>query len=614
MSKKPASKKPIPKKNTYTLFNKLKYLLPALVISLITIAAIFTTFQLFFLNRLYPFVYINNLSLAAKTPEQSEKVLKQTLLDRSSKILDFNSSDNQRFQIDLQQTYSASLEPTLSEAFKYGRSKFYYQPISIKTPIIFNEKLDKQLDKISQSINEQPIDAQLKVDADQITVTPSQNGSGLDKEKLKSLLEEYLATGNLPSDNLPVKIIEPALDYQTALTIKKSLDQIKLSPLVLKHKDLSWTIDLQTALKFINLTSSKPLLASGQINGNEFSVYSVKIGSSHSTDTQIVLDETKIEEYLKNISVSIDQPIREPLLSFDPAANGGKGRISEFQPPQEGRSLDIKKSKQLITKTLLSENHIPLELPVQTIQPKNKLVNDLGIKELIGRGVSHFAGSIPNRIFNIAHTAAKINGVLVPPGEEFSFVNTVGDISAATGFKQAYVIKSGRTVLDDGGGVCQDSTTLFRAALNAGLPITARTAHAYRVAYYEQGFPPGLDATIFHPTVDFRFKNDTPAHILIQASVTGTTLTIDLYGTSDGRVAEISAPVITKITPAPPELRQDDPTLPKGTVKQVDWAASGANVVFTRKVTKNGQVLIDESFRSNYRPWQAVYLVGTKEN
>jgi vancomycin resistance protein YoaR len=200
----------------------------------------------------------------------------------------------------------------------------------------------------------------------------------------------------------------------------------------------------------------------------------------------------------------------------------------------------------------------------------------------------------------------------VPPGENFSFNKSVGDIDGASGYKPAYVIKSGRTVLDDGGGVCQVSTTIFRAVLNSGLPVVARTAHAYRVGYYEQGFSPGLDATVFSPSVDFIFKNDTNSFVLIQAYRDGLTLYVDLYGTSDGRVATVSKPVVTSVTPAPPDLRQDDPTLPKGTVKQVDFAAAGANVSFNRTVTRAGQTLISETFKSNFKPWQAIYLVGTQ--
>src|SRR5207249_4927169 len=83
-------------------------------------------------------------------------------------------------------------------------------------------------------------------------------------------------------------------------------------------------------------------------------------------------------------------------------------------------------------------------------------------------GVSYFAHSIENRIYNVELAASKVNGILVAPNEEFSFDKYLGDVSSLTGYKQAYVIQGGKTVLGDGGGVCQVSTTLFRALLNAG--------------------------------------------------------------------------------------------------------------------------------------------------
>lgn len=241
-------------------------------------------------------------------------------------------------------------------------------------------------------------------------------------------------------------------------------------------------------------------------------------------------------------------------------------------------------------------------------------MNTLGIVELIGSGVSYFAGSIANRVHNIALGSSLINGTIVAPGETFSFNALVGPVSAEQGFKQAYVIQKGRTVLDDGGGICQVSTTVFRAALNSGLPIVKRTAHAYRVSYYEQrGFKPGFDATIFSPSVDFQFKNDTSHHILIQAKVgkANARLQVDIYGTSDNRRVEISDPIVSNVTPPPEPKYEDDPTQPRGTIKQADFAAHGATAVFTRKVYRGDELIINDTIRSNFRPWQAVYLVGT---
>jgi vancomycin resistance protein YoaR len=254
-------------------------------------------------------------------------------------------------------------------------------------------------------------------------------------------------------------------------------------------------------------------------------------------------------------------------------------------------------------------------IPVFTKEPEITLedVNNLGINELVGRGTSFFRGSIPTRVFNIGHAAAKFNSILVAPGEEFSFNKILGDVTALTGYKQAYIIKDGRTVLGDGGGVCQVSTTLFRAVLDAGLPIIDRRAHSYRVGYYEQGSPPGIDATVYYPTTDFKFKNDTAHHLLIQSVIdkSNNSLAFEIYGTSDGRKVTISKPVVTNVTAPPEDLYVDDPTLPAGQIKQIDHKAWGAKVTFNYLVVKDGKELTNRTFVSNYRPWQSVFLRGT---
>lgn len=327
--------------------------------------------------------------------------------------------------------------------------------------------------------------------------------------------------------------------------------------------------------------------------------------------------EQKLEEKLNpTFSKVRKQPI-EAVFNFE------NGRVKEFRPSEEGRGIDKDKlAQQVLSKAGLvfgytNQKVIIIQIPIKIIKPNltTDKVNKMGIKELIGTGTSLFAHSIETRIFNVNLGATRLNGILIAPGEVFSFAKAVGDISDLTGYKQAYVISNGKTILGDGGGICQVSTTLFRAALNAGLPIVERHPHAYRVGYYEEDSPPGIDATVYVPSVDLKFKNDTGHYILIQTIVdlNELRLTFLLYGTNDGRVSVLSTPVVTNQTPAPPDKFEDDPTLPKGVVKQVDFAAAGANVYFTRTVTRNGKELISERFDSNYRPWQAVYLRGTKE-
>jgi vancomycin resistance protein YoaR len=208
--------------------------------------------------------------------------------------------------------------------------------------------------------------------------------------------------------------------------------------------------------------------------------------------------------------------------------------------------------------------------------------------------------------------ASKLKGVLIAPGETFSFNQSLGDVSAFAGFQQAYIIKDGKTILGDGGGVCQVSTTLFRAALNAGLPIVERSAHAYRVGYYEQDSPPGLDATVYGPSTDLKFENNTPNFILIQPAIdlAKFKLVFELYGTKDNRIVKLTKPVVSDVVPPPEDVYQDDPTLPAGKIVQTEHRAAGAKVSFTYTVEKEGQTLFRKTFVSNYRPWANVYLRG----
>jgi len=299
------------------------------------------------------------------------------------------------------------------------------------------------------------------------------------------------------------------------------------------------------------------------------------------------------------------------------------GRVTEFKTAKDGQKVSVTDLTEYMQDKsvphLLNGNSgiVNVPIPVEVIKPdiSSSKANSMGIKEQIGVGTSLYHGSIPNRIYNIQLAVSRLNGILIKPGEVFSFDNAVGDVSSLSGYKQAYVIQNGRTVLGDGGGICQVSTTFFRALLNAGMPILERHPHAYRVHYYEEDSGPGIDAAIYTPTVDLKFRNDSGHYILVQAyaDAANEQLTFELYGTSDGRVSHVSTPVILSQSPAPEPLYQDDPTLPQGQIKQVDFAAAGANVYFTYTVTKDGKEIISDKFSSNYRPWQAIFLRGTKQ-
>lgn len=321
-----------------------------------------------------------------------------------------------------------------------------------------------------------------------------------------------------------------------------------------------------------------------------------------------------VDTYLEEVDETYSVPAEDALFTFK------NNRVTSFKTEKNGIEIDKDATHDDIVTFLLNPKLSPsptflVHDTVVAPEIKTGDTNNLGIQEKIGEGKSNYTGSSPERVHNVLLSASRFHGVLIPPGETFSYNATLGDVSLSTGYKTGYVIKEGRTVLGDGGGICQNSSTLFRAALNTGLPIVERHAHAYRVHYYENDSKPGLDATVYSPTVDFKFKNDTPGHILIQTKTDtiARTVVFEFYGTKDNRRVELSEPRLYDQRPAPEALYQDDPTLPRGVTKQVDWSAPGAKSSFTYKVIQaDGTVTQDRTFYSVYRPWKAIFLVGTQ--
>lgn len=335
-------------------------------------------------------------------------------------------------------------------------------------------------------------------------------------------------------------------------------------------------------------------------------------------------DKSFLPKVLLPVASTIEKDPVDAIFEFTPNVGADhKGRVRAFVPSSDGVAIDYEKiADDLQTQSQIYPPEIidwEFSVSTKTISPliKSSTADAMGIKDFLGRGESYFYDSIPTRVHNIGLATSKIQGSLIAPGETFSFSNAIGTVSAVIGYQKAYAIIQGKTVLDDGGGVCQVSTTLYRAVLNSGLPVIERSPHSYRVGFYEQGgFAPGMDATVYPPSPDFKFKNDTGQWLLIQTrfDIENHKLSVDFFGTDDGRLTKISGPFITATTPPPPPIYEDDPTLSFGTQKQVDTAHSGANTYFSRVVTRNGVTLINETITSNYIPWPARFLKGTKPN
>ena len=530
--------------------------------------------------------------MGGKGVDEAELLIAQNLPPQSEIHLTYQE---QTFNIPTQDLgIETNYKESAEAAYNLGREKnliiSLYQRIvaPLKTVNIGfalkldEETLNKNLGVIAEEVSQDPIYPSIKLVNNEILVEKGSPGSELDVDALRNKIKESLSFHKNEPLVLIVNKIDPSIGNEEANRLKLRAQKLIGKKVVLSSNQEIFELNDEKLLETLNSTGG----------------YKKEI----------------VEAEILKIATSVNREPQNPTFIFE------GGRVNEFSPAQDGFKVKEEELTQKISQGLIDlegseETKITIEIPLEITSPKIKTgdVNNLGIKELIGHGSSNFRGSITNRIFNIGHASSKFKGVLIPPGQTFSFNEVLGDVSSLTGYKQAFVIKDGKTVLGDGGGVCQVSSTFFRAALSAGLPIIERRAHSYRVGYYEQGYPPGLDATVYFPTTDLKVLNDTSGHILIQPVFDSkmATLTFEFYGTSDGRVAKTTKPVVSGVTPPPEDLYVDDPTLPSGQVKQIDFKAWGAKVTFDYSVERNGEIIYEKTFVSSYRPWQAVFLKGT---
>lgn len=324
-----------------------------------------------------------------------------------------------------------------------------------------------------------------------------------------------------------------------------------------------------------------------------------------STEGKLILNKETVAKYLEaSIAAEINLEAVRPRFEM-------KGdKVSYWQKGVNGQKLNITDSANLIALQFLAgEKDITLIIDeILSEDPETGLAYN--IQEIIGTGHSNFAGSSPNRVKNIEIGAQAVNGTLLAPGEEFSLAKVLGEVSAASGYLPELVIKGNETVPEYGGGLCQVSTTLFRSALQSGLPISERRNHSYRVSYYE---PAGTDAAIYIPNPDLKFVNDTDNYLLIQARIEGSDIYFDFWGKSDGREVFISDPVIYNIVAPPPSKYIETDTLSPGAKKCTESARNGADTYFDYRVTYPlvaSSSPLEVRFNSHYVPWREVCLVG----
>jgi len=480
---------------------------------------------------------IANISIGGLTKIQAEEKLNSTLEEFFKQDF-FLKYENLYWESSLKNLgIEINISDTTNEAIKKGHQKnqifknAWWQLVSLfgynaKPKIETNEEKLENFLKQNLSIHQPAINATLFYDENKKEFIPidSKEGKVVNKTKLKESLIENII-------NLDIKDIELYLskDYpevlinETKQAQKQAREIIENTPIKLFAIENNNQEELALMDKeiILNILKFKP---------------SVERNNSNNKILGIGLSEEKTKDYLSTLAPLIN---REPINAQLTIEND---KVIVFVLSKDGLELEIEKNILNLLRAITNKQK-EVELEVKKTKPQitTESIDNLGITSLLANGESNFSGSPSSRIHNIKIGIAKFNGVLIRPNEEFSFNKILGEVGPEQGYKPELVIKRDKTIPEYGGGLCQASTTMFRAAINTGLKITQRYPHAFPVKYYN---PQGFDATIYPPFPDLKFINNTPNHILIQTKINEKEyiLNFEIYGTNDNRKVEIDGP------------------------------------------------------------------------
>ncbi len=566
--------------------------------------------QVWLAGRITPGVSVSGIDVGGMTPQEAALILNDQVSYLEEGRILLRDGEQTWLLTPAQLGMYMDPESTAAHAFEIGRDGNLIARLneqwmawrygqSISPSFIFDQRVAyMQVKQVASLIDKPVIEAELSLNGAEVVVRNGQIGRTVNIdatiEKIALLLQQM-------QDGMVELVIEETPPYildveEQATLAKKILSQ----PLVLTAENADgspWEFDINTLAANLRIDR----IIDG--DGNRY---------------QVGINSTFLNDFLNQISPSLKLDPQDAHYIF----NDETRELEVIESAIIGRELNIDATIKAIQEQIVTDNshEIPLVFdinkPILTNDVKGA---DLGVTELIHEEVSYFYGSNADRVKNITIAASKFHGVMVPPGATFSMAEALGDITLENGYAEALIIAGGQTIQGVGGGVCQVSTTLFRAAFFAGFPIVERYPHAYRVSYYEKvagnRINPslaGLDATVFVPIVDFKFTNDTSYWLLMETYVNPTYSSIvwKFYSTSDGREVNWSTTGVTNVVEAPEPKYVENPDLNEGQIKQIDWAADGADVTVSRTVTRNGEVIITDTIFTRYRPWQAVYEYG----
>ncbi len=580
-------------------------ILGSLLLAAVIIMALSLGYHLRHRQQVFPGVHFAEIDLQGLRQPEVDLLMQARLTTYVETPLTLSGLGREWHPTALQLGMHISTAQMASDALGLGRSgglldrllvpfRLRLRPETLPLRVSFDDEvLRTYVQTIAAEVDQAPVDAALTVQDDRIVSVAPTTGQQLAVEETMQRIKSFSPYPTVRQHvELAIVPVRPLLDDAALQAANELARNILSGPVLLRHETRTWTISqeqLRRWLGFQPTTGNAP------------------------TALMPAFAKRQVAAFIATIAEQIDDPPQDARLLRESATG-----LRVLRPGKSGLVVDQDMALERLLAAASSAEQREIVLPMRVAEPtfSGKDTDILAFQDLLADGRSTFQGSPEERANNIQVAARNLNGVVIPPDHNFSFLREIGPITKAAGYLESLIIRGDATVPGIGGGVCQVSTTVFRAAFWAGLPIIERNQHSYRVSYYEQdGTPPGLDAAVYDPGVDLRFRNDTGHPILLQSAVDAVdgTLIYRLYGTRTGRQVRLEAVDIRdRQEPEEPLPDELDPNLPPGERKQVEWAAEGMRVAITRAIFSADSPTIKDTFASSFAPWREKWLVGAE--
>lgn len=444
------------------------------------------------------------------------------------------------------------------------------------------DALDRWLASIAAELDRPAVAGSIEVVATGLVVTEPVIGRHVDKVATAAsvLAAQTLADRSI---DLAVRVTYPAVDdagFRDALARARAAT----TPLVVSAEDRSVSEDAAglASLLRIERIAAKP--------GELPALPAGAVAPATRYRYEVAIDQTRLGEWVKALGVKLDRPAVS--AKYTVSREGTLGVISGVA----GIRLDQDRMRALMLDELVKPASSVREVQAPSGIDSTAFTTEQARQWLPQMTrTSTFTTYFPvsgSRHANIATGSAQFDGVVLMPSQTFSFWQLLGPVTVERGYAYAGAIIKNRS--DDnviGGGLCQVSTTMFNAVARLGYEIVERREHSYLIERY----PMGLDAAVFEPGLDFRWKNDTQSPVFLWSWVSDTSVTFDVWGLPTGRTVTFSDPVQRNFTDVPAGYAPD-PAFPPG------YVIRGRDVIRTRTVTENGLVVHQDTFFSHYLP------------